>query len=74
MGEEGEGRADLTPRFLGKELPSTIPLETGSLILGGDAPQRGVQRKERREEVCLGGGGWTCHHALRGIHAEQRAH
>lgn len=69
----GEGRADLTPGFLGKELPSTIPLETGSLILGRDAPQRGGQRKERREKVCFSGA-WTCLHALRGTHAEQKAH
>ena len=51
----GEGRVDLTLRFLGKELPYATPLEPGSLILGGDAPQRGGQRKGRREEVGFGG-------------------
>lgn len=63
----------MTPRFLVKELPSTIPLKTGSLILGQDALPRGGQRKARREEVCFGGA-WTHRHALRGTHAQQGVH
>lgn len=46
----------MTLRFLCKEIPFTIPVKAGSLILGGDAPQRGGPRKERRE-VCFGGHG-----------------
>ena len=69
----GEGRVDLTAGFVGKELPYATPLEPGSLILGGDAPQRGGQRKGGERKSALVGQGLVAMPSG-GTRAEQRAH
>ena len=64
-----EGRLDLTPRFLSKELPFTFPLEM--------LPEEVVRGSKGERRSALGGRvcGWICLHTLGGgTHAEQGGH
>lgn len=71
---KGEERPDSTPRCLGKEHPFSIPLDTGSLMVGEMLPKE-VERGRKEGRSALGvGGSWACCHVLRGTRAERGSH
>lgn len=52
---KGEERPDSTPGCLGKEHPFSIPLDTGSLMVGEMRPKE-VERGRKEGRSALGGG------------------